>query len=90
MNGNAAAQSESDDIMIEKQKKAKAWNATRQNILKTVQTILGVSIVLTVLFVQYLILFVENVKTPRMITQAVFVFICCLLTYLIVIGISNI
>ena len=90
MNGNAAAQSESEGIMIEKQKKAKAWNVTRQNMLKTVQTILGVSIVLTVLFVQYLILFVENVKTPRMIAQAVFVFICCLLTYLIIIGISNI
>lgn len=69
--------------------KADAWNNARQKILRNFQTIFGISLILTIIFVQWLILVSEFVNHARMIAQAVLVFIDCILLYLIIIGISN-
>jgi hypothetical protein len=44
---------------LAKKEKAITWNQKRQTILKSFQTIFGISTLLTILFVQGLILFSE-------------------------------
>ena len=66
------------------------WNQTRQSYLRGFQTIFGISTLMTILFVQALILFSEQIQTSRMIVQAILIVFEILLLYQILIGISNI
>jgi hypothetical protein len=66
------------------------WNIKRHSFQKKFQTIFGFCMILTMIFMQFLIVFGEQMNSARMVVQTLLIIIESLLLYITLIGISGI
>lgn len=70
--------------------KSLKWNRQRNYLKKCFQTVLGLIIIFTAAYLQFAIVYYEEIRTSRMIIQTAFVGLQQMIFFVIVIGISEI